>query len=171
MATTLHLADIPSNEELMFGPEIELRAFQPGDAKVFRALNEAWIRKYFTMEVEDYKVLMNPQAEILAHDGHIFFAVADGKPVGCCALLPKRQSVYELAKMAVAEAWQGRGIGRMLLTFAINQARARGASSLYLETNARLASAVHLYESLGFKHLPARASAYTRSNVFMERPL
>jgi len=171
MATSLHLADIPSNEELLFGPEIELRAFQPGDAKVFRALNEAWIRKYFTLEAEDNKVLQNPEAEILAHDGHIFFAAADGKLVGCCALLPKRQSVYELGKMAVAEAWQGRGIGRRLLTFAMQQARARGASSIYLETNSRLVSAIHLYESLGFKRLPARASAYTRSNVFMERPL
>jgi ribosomal protein S18 acetylase RimI-like enzyme len=73
--------------------------------------------------------------------------------------------------MAVAEAWQGRGIGRRLLAFAINQARARGASSIYLETSTRLASAIHLYESLGFKRLPARHSAYTRSNVFMERPL
>jgi putative acetyltransferase len=171
MATALHLADIPSNEELLFGPEIELRAFQPGDARVFRSLNEAWIRKYFTIEAMDNKVLLNPEAEILAHGGHIFFAVADGKPVGCCALLPRRHSVYELGKMAVAEAWQGHGIGRKLLKFAMKQARARGASSIYLETNSRLTSAIHLYESLGFKRLPARFSDYARSNVFMERPL
>jgi ribosomal protein S18 acetylase RimI-like enzyme len=53
----------------------------------------------------------------------------------------------------------------------MKQARARGASSLYLETNSRLVSAIHLYESLGFKRLSARSSDYARSNVFMERPL
>ena len=97
-----------------------------------------------------------PRTTFSPHGGHIFFAVADGKPVGCCALLPNRQSVYELRKMAVAEALAGPRHRSRLLASLSNQARARGAASIYLETNTRLANAIHLYESLGFKRLPAR---------------
>jgi hypothetical protein len=48
---------------------------------------------------------------------------------------------------------------------------ALGAESLYLETNDRLADAIHLYESLGFRHLPPERivpSPYARANVYME---
>jgi GNAT superfamily N-acetyltransferase len=70
--------------------------------------------------------------------------------------------------MAVAESWQGRGIGRQLLAYTIRQGKAFGAASLYLETNRTLANAIHLYESLGFQHLPPKQSPYVRANVFME---
>jgi hypothetical protein len=46
-----------------------------------------------------------------------------------------------------------------------------GAKRLYLETNSKLQSAIHVYESLGFKHLaPERVipSPYARANVYME---
>jgi GNAT superfamily N-acetyltransferase len=57
--------------------------------------------------------------------------------------------------------------------FAIDVARRMGAQRLYLESNTKAASAVHLYEELGFRHLPgpAHASKYSRANVFMEMPL
>jgi ribosomal protein S18 acetylase RimI-like enzyme len=70
--------------------------------------------------------------------------------------------------MAVDESSQGRGIGRRLLAYTIEQGRALGATSLYLESSSRLANAIHLYESLGFQHLPPRPSPYVRANVFME---
>jgi hypothetical protein len=48
-----------------------------------------------------------------------------------------------------------------------------GAHRLYLESNTKAAAAIHLYEQLGFRHLPAPAhqSKYARANVFMELPL
>jgi GNAT superfamily N-acetyltransferase len=79
--------------------------------------------------------------------------------------------VFELAKMAVSERYRGHGIGRKLLEYAIAQAKVLGAHTLELASNAKLANAVHLYESLGFRHLPADRvgrSPYARANVFME---
>lgn len=168
MASTLSLADIPSNENLRYMPKIELRAFRPGDADAFRRLNEAWIEKHFGLEEHDNRMLDNPEDYVLAKGGYIFFAVADLIPIGCCALVPISSGVYEVAKMAVNELWQGRGIGRRVLSYTIEQGRALGATSLYLETNSKLANAIHLYESLGFQHLPPRPSPYVRANIFME---
>jgi len=168
MSSILCLSELPIHEEFMSSASIELRAYQPGDAHAFRELNEAWIRRHFGLEEHDHEMLGDPEGYVLAQGGHIFFAIADGRHVGCCALLAMEPGVYEVAKMAVAESCQGRGIGRRLLAFMIEQGRALGASSLYLETNSKLANAVHLYESLGFKHLPPRPSPYVRANVFME---
>jgi GNAT superfamily N-acetyltransferase len=78
---------------------------------------------------------------------------------------------FEVAKMAVTAASQGGGIGRQLLHRVVEEARASGARRLYLETNARLEPAIRLYESLGFRHIPADRvipSPYARANVYME---
>jgi GNAT superfamily N-acetyltransferase len=168
MSSTLWLADLPSHDDSISSTSVQLRAFQPGDGEAFRLLNEAWIEKFFGLEEHDNQILGDPEGYVLAKGGHIFFAVADGVPVGCCGLIPIVDGVFEVAKMAVAESWQGRGIGRRVLAYTVEQGRALGASKLYLETNSRLANAIHLYESLGFMHLPPNPSPYVRANVFME---
>ena len=57
--------------------------------------------------------------------------------------------------MAVSPEMRGLGIGRRLLQHAITQAKRIGARSLFLGSNAKLENAVHLYESVGFRHVPA----------------
>jgi len=115
-------------------------------------------------------VLNDPQGKILGPGGEICLADLDGVVAGCCALVVIGSREYELAKMTVAEAPRGHGIGRKLLAFAIDHARSLGARRLYLESNTKAADAIHLYEELGFRHLPApdHASKYARANVFME---
>ena len=153
---------------------IRMRPFEPQDAAAFRELNEAWITTLFGMEEEDRRILGDPVRYVLGAGGHIWMAELDGESVGCCALVLMRPGVYEVAKMAVSEKVRGRGIGRMVLAYVIARARELGAHELELATNTRLANAVHLYESLGFRHLPAErigTPAYTRANVFMEMHL
>ena len=91
--------------------------------------------------------------------------------MGCCGLLPIRQGEYEVVKMAVSERAQGKGVGRRILQHTIDQAFAMGATRLYLESNQVLKPALHLYEALGFQHLPKERltpSPYARADVFME---
>ena len=98
-------------------------------------------------------------------------AVQGGVAIGTCALLAMEEGTFEVAKMTVAERCRGLGIGKQLLTHVIEYARGNGAKRLYLETNSVVANAVHVYESLGFRHLPperVHPSPYTRSNVYME---
>lgn len=150
---------------------IELRCYRPEDAEGFRTLNEAWIERLFVLEDHDREVLENPERYILQPGGQIVIAVANGRPVGCCGLIPMEPGVYEVAKMAVSDDYQGQGLGRRVLSRTIEEARAMGATKLYLETNSKLLNAIHLYESLGFKHLPPKDSPYARANVFMEMVL
>jgi putative acetyltransferase len=150
-----------------------LRTFQPGDEGPFKNLNEAWIGKDFALEASDHEVLDDPRGKILSVGGEICVAELDCTVVGCCALLPIGTGEFELAKMTISETARGRGIGRKLLQFAIDYARALGAHRLYLESNTRAASAIHLYEDLGFQHLAAadHPSKYARADTFMEMRL
>ena len=58
-----------------------------------------------------------------------------------------------------------------MLAETVAVARRMGATLLKLETNSTLANAVHLYESIGFRHVAAEPSQYSRANVFMEMQL
>lgn len=146
---------------------VEIRAFRPDDTAAFRQLNEAWITKYFALEAADVQVLNDPHTHIIQTGGHIFIVWSGEEPVGCCALLPRKDGVYELGKMAVAEHLRGQGIGRKLLDHTIAHARIIGARALTLGSSTKLPSAVHLYESAGFQHVPPEPTPYARANVFM----
>jgi putative acetyltransferase len=151
--------------------EFAIREFKPGDEADFRRLNEEWILRYFALEPKERELLADPQGMILDRGGRIFLAVRDGQTVGCCALLVIAPGEFEVAKMAVTESFRRAGIGRQLLAKAIAEARALGAHRLYLETNQKLESAIRLYESMGFRHLPPERiipSVYERANVYME---
>jgi putative acetyltransferase len=171
MDSTLALADIPSDTDSVSKPQIELRPYRPEDARAFRELNEAWINHYFGLEEHDREILENPDRYVFQPGGHIFVAFLEGRAIGCCALIPIETNVFEVAKMAVSEGHRGHGVGRRLLAYVIEQARSLGATRLYLETNSRLTNAIHLYESLGFRHIPAKPSVFVRANVFMEQSL
>lgn len=73
------------------------------------------------------------------------------------ALLRYRPSLWSdglecyLAELYVAPGHRGRGIGRALLTAAIEQARSRGATYMDLGTSEDDVAARHLYEALGFR--------------------
>ena len=150
---------------------ITIRPLRPGDdATAFRTLNEEWISRHFTLEPRDRETLNDPESTILRRGGHIFLLFAGADPAGCVALIPMGDGVYEFSKMAVAPHHRGQGLGRQLLNYAIAQARLIGATSLFLGSSTKLASAIHLYESVGFRHVPPETlppSPYTRANVFM----
>ncbi|MEU9970787.1 GNAT family N-acetyltransferase [Streptomyces malaysiensis] len=144
------------------------------DADAFYALNEEWISRLFTLQEEDRAVLGDPFGRIVGPGGDVLMArePGNGTVVGCVALLAYPDAVFELAKMAVAPAAQGRGIGRQLIAAAVDRARALGGTRLFLGTNSKLTPALHLYEDAGFgritrDRLPV-ADYYARADILME---
>jgi len=151
----------------------EILEFAPDLASHFFRLNRTWIEKYFYLEEADYQVLGNPQ-KIIKDGGAIFFVRLGQKIVGTCALVKLDKDTFEIAKMAVDEAYQGQGLGRLLLEKCLKRAGELMASVITLETNTRLASAVRLYQKAGFKKVEgagAHPSAYQRVNLVMEREI
>jgi GNAT superfamily N-acetyltransferase len=149
---------------------VVLRDYRAKDQPAFRQLNVDWIARYFTLEPADLKALDHPQEYILAPGGAILLAEIAGEVVGTCALLrmPETGS-YELAKMAVSPAVQGRQIGFLLGQAALQRVRELGGRRVYLESNSVLTPALNLYRKLGFQPLAQpRPSPYARADVQME---
>jgi GNAT superfamily N-acetyltransferase len=155
--------------------ELTMRPMQSqSDADAFRTLNEEWISKWFRIEEKDAATLGDPQGKIIAPGGHVYVAALEGNVVGTAALIRFGDGIYELSKMAVSPATRGQGVGRKLLTYVIEQARGLGAHTVFLGSSKRLENAVHLYELLGFRHVPPSElpeMKYDRADVFMKMDL
>jgi putative acetyltransferase len=156
-------------------PVVTIREMESeADATAFRTLNEEWIVRFFTLEKKDREVLGDPRGLIVDKGGKVLMVLADGVAVGCVALIPMERDVYELSKMAVAPGLRGLGIGRRLIEVAIEEARKLGAVSLFLGSSSKLKNAVHLYESVGFRHVRPEdlpPMPYARADVFMDLKL
>ena len=118
---------------------IEIVDFKIEHASAFKELNYRWINKFFEIEESDRKMLENPQAYIIDNGGAVLIALENDQVVGTCALVKmKEANTYELAKMAVDENFQNKGIGYLLGQATIEKARSMDAVKLFLETNGKL---------------------------------
>jgi len=162
-------ADILAQRDRLLAAAVEVLPYRAEWAPHFERINAQWLERYFTLEAVDRAMLGDPQAYVLDRGGAILFALLDGEVIGTCALLRESAGVYELSKMAVEPGFRGLGAGRRLLDAALEEFARRGGETLFLESNARLAPALALYESAGFVHHPAPrpGSHYARADVYM----
>jgi ribosomal protein S18 acetylase RimI-like enzyme len=146
--------------------------FQPELAGAFDQLNRAWLVAGNFLEPLDELYLGDPDGQIMAKGGQIFFALEGSEVLGTAAAIPQGQGAIELAKLAVAPAAQGRGLGRSLTLTVIAFARAQGADRVILTSNSRLRPALALYRSLGFVERPCPPGfGYETADVYMELAL
>ena len=78
--------------------------------------------------------------------------------------------VGEIKRMWIRPARQGLGLGRRLLSRCLDEARALGFRVLRLDTERRMATALHLYRSCGFTEIPDY-NGNPRAQVWMELKL
>lgn len=86
-------------------------------------------------------------------------ATVDGVPAAFMILSSVLDETH-LLNIAVAPAWQRRGLARWMLERALDDALAEGMSVLYLEVRASNHGARRLYESLGFRECGRRKNYY-----------
>lgn len=148
---------------------IVVRPFRAGDEAAFRDINLEWIERFFAVEAKDREVLGDPHKYVLRDGGAILFACEGDEPVGVVSLMVIGDGEVELAKMGVRPTAQGKGAGRMLVSAAIEKARAMGMRRIYIETNSVLGPALKLYRDAGFQPLKqAVPSPYARADVQLE---
>ncbi|HET9678303.1 MAG TPA: N-acetyltransferase [Solirubrobacterales bacterium] len=134
-------------------PEIQIRRAEARDAAdVARLLHD------FNVEYSEPTPGVEELAETVGRllgEGEITVLLAGEGPDGL-ALLRFRPGIWSagleayLQELYVAPALRGQGIGRVLLTEAIELSRQRGADGIDLNTGETDTAARGLYESMGF---------------------
>ena len=148
---------------------IEIVPFESQHANTFKALNTAWLEKYFYVEHKDTQLLENSKEHILDKGGFIFMAISDGLPVGCFSLIPHTNTTFELGKMAVDENYQGHKIGQQLLEFAIEFGKQQYWEKIILYSSTKLPTALYIYKKYGFQMVDLEKNLpYARSDIKME---
>ena len=82
-----------------------------------------------------------------------FVAIADGKVLGWCDVLPKPRPAMRhsgVLGMGIIEGYRGRGIGRALIRATLEAAKVKGMTRIELTVRVDNPVAKHLYEALGF---------------------
>jgi GNAT superfamily N-acetyltransferase len=118
---------------------------------------------YAQPEIDDGRVLPLGEAEMLLQkfarypDYVLYVAEHDSNIVGSFALLIMDNIAHLGAPSAIVEdvvvdpQFQGAGIGRQMMQFAMRTARDKGCYKLMLSSNALRERAHAFYETLGFK--------------------
>lgn len=146
---------------------VEVIEYDSAYRQMFIDLNMEWLKRYFEPEESDLKLFSH--LESIVKDGGMIFFVKCGGTIAATGALIRRGRGFELAKMAVSDPFQRKGIGRLLLAHVIGWAKDRKAGFIELETASVLKPAIRLYKSAGFKRFkhPRRVSSYARADVYM----
>jgi molybdopterin-guanine dinucleotide biosynthesis protein A/predicted GNAT family acetyltransferase len=98
----------------------------------------------------------------------LWIAERDGEVVGSVALRDLGDGALELKRMYLRPAERGRGLGKRLLTTALDGARERGATMIRLDTSERMETAQALYEAYGFRRVPGHAPRQGQTRLLYE---
>ncbi|MCC8358951.1 GNAT family N-acetyltransferase [Salinimicrobium sediminilitoris] len=151
---------------------MEIISYEAQYAEDFRQLNIEWLEKYFWVEPHDEEVLGKPEKYIIEPGGNIFFVREGEKIIGTVALMKIEDGIFELTKMAVLPAAQGRNFGQKLMEHTLDFARRKGWKKLIIYSNRKLENAIHIYKKYGFKEIPlGEGNPYSRGDIKMELPL
>lgn len=148
---------------------IEIIEYSQDTACYIKQLNYEWLNKYFSVELNDVLTLSDPKKSIIDQGGFIYYAKYDGEIVGTVTLLRISDKVFELAKMAVNENFQGNGIGTLLLEHCLSEAKKMKIETLILYSNTILKAAIKLYRKYGFDEVELDTTQYKRANIKMKK--
>ena len=134
--------------------KLSFRKMLPDDAEAVERVEKAcfampWSRKSFWQEASNdkayYLLAIDEEAEQLVI-GY----------TGMWVLFDEAQ----ITNVAVNPIYQNRGVGRQMMSAIMQIAKDKGANAMTLEVRPSNSSAVHLYESLGFKSVGRRRGYY-----------
>ena len=128
---------------------IAARQAHAADLPAIVAVTEAAYRPYVaTLGAEPLPMTADHAAYVAA--GGAWMIGRDGETAGVLELEPPAADHLMIFSLAVAPGAQGGGIGRWMLAFAEQRARALGLPELRLYTNARMDRNIAIYEKAGF---------------------
>jgi len=143
----------------MAGPRKQTASIVPvEDAKALAAvrvlLEEYWRSFGFTPCFQNFgEELAGLPGAYAPPNGRLALALVDRAPAGCIALRRVDTTRAEPKRLYVRPVFRGLGVGRTLLQWVMDQARAAGYTELVGDTMPEMHEALALYERMGFERI------------------
>ncbi len=118
---------------------------------------------YVAAGTAEFALSFDPQKD------RLWIAEAEGKTVGSIAIVRRPESEAQLRWFLIHPDWRGIGLGRILLTEALQFCKECGYKAVFLWTVSYLAAATHLYKSAGFVKIEEKTSRLWGHTVTEER--
>lgn len=149
---------------------INVIPFQEKYRQDFIDFNKDWIiRNFGFLEQEDLDTF-NQIDSALASGAAIFIAADDtGKALACCMARPMGEGRWELCKFAANPAQPHKGAGCAVFEASIRYAIEHKARELFLLSNSKLKTALHIYQKYGFEEVKLNNYEYERGNIAFRR--
>jgi len=125
---------------------MQLRRFEPRDAAEVWSLHEL----AGAPGAHDWSDLHDVMRYYIDAGGEFLVGVAAESVVAMGGFQPLSASEVEIMRMRVHPDWQGRGLGKTLLSALEEAARERGYGQVYLETTVVQTAALAMYRRHGY---------------------
>ena len=141
---------------------MEIRKAQNSDADAIKALVFAVLKEY-GLKPDPHATdrdLDNIEENYFNNKGYFGVIVENNSIIATVGLHKESESTCELRKMYCLPHSRGKGLGKIILEFSLQKAKALGYSRIVLETASPLKEAIALYKKYGFvEYLPEHMSA------------
>jgi N-acetylglutamate synthase-like GNAT family acetyltransferase len=112
--------------------------------------------------------------QITEDDCHFIIAYENGNPVGFASYSEEERQRWKLNKIYVLQNQQGKGTGKYVINYIIEDIKKQNANSLFLQVN-RYNNAKGFYEKLGFNEIDFInldiGNGYFMNDYIMEKKL
>jgi len=120
-----------------------------GWARVRNAEELEFVERYFDEAAFEAELLGLP-GKYSRPKGRLLLAVDNDRPAGCAAFRDLGAGVCEMKRLYVDPSSRGKGIGRVLVSTLIHEAKLAGYLTMRLDTGPNQIEAQTLYRSAGF---------------------
>jgi GNAT superfamily N-acetyltransferase len=149
-------------------------AVSPSDIAAVHALFREYAAALpFSLSYQGFEAeLAGLPAPYVPPDGGLLLARRGALCLGTVGLKRLGAGVAEIKRLYVVPEARGRGLGRMLLTRIIDEARQKQYGRVRLDSDRRsMAAAIALYRALGFVEIPSYGPDLDGRLAFFEKPL
>ena len=145
------------------------RAVTEDDIAQVRALwTEYWEMMGLPLEFQGFGAqLQRLPGEFAAPSGLLLLAFEDSVAAGTIAVRPLREEACEAKRLYVLPRFRGKGLGKKLLSAAIENARFMGYTTLFGDTLPRMREAVSLYDQFAFERVEAYSDDPTPGAIYL----
>lgn len=110
-------------------------------------------------------------ANLTGHYERIWLATVDDAPAGCIMYKPLSETTAEFKRLYVRPTGRGHGFGRRLVEITIGAIKEAGYKEVVLDSDPELATAIAMYERMGFEYIKPYNDNPAQDAVFMRMKL